>query len=94
MFHIGEDLYKTDARLDQPARHQTAQPVARRFRSIQPVHRAGRLALARRVADLAVDLGFADQAHLNRDFRLLGGTTPKTFAENVVPDEITATIAE
>jgi AraC-like DNA-binding protein len=30
----------------------------------------------RPLADLATDLGYADQAHMNRDFRELGATTP------------------
>ena len=30
----------------------------------------------RALADVAYDCGFADQPHLNREFRALGGSTP------------------
>ena len=30
-----------------------------------------------RLADVAYDCGFADQPHLNREFRALGGGTPR-----------------
>lgn len=33
-----------------------------------------------RIADLAYELGFADQAHLSRDFKRYTGTTPAAFA--------------
>lgn len=32
------------------------------------------------LAGLALELGFADQAHLNREFRALAQMTPRTFA--------------
>ena len=31
----------------------------------------------RALADVAYDCGFADQPHLNREFRALGGSTPR-----------------
>ena len=31
---------------------------------------------SRSLAELALSLGYADQSHMNRDFRLLGDTTP------------------
>jgi AraC-like DNA-binding protein len=36
-------------------------------------------AMPRRWADLAAEAGYADQAHLNRDFRELAGTTPSDY---------------
>lgn len=38
-----------------------------------------RSAPARPLAELAVSCGYSDQAHLNRDFRELAGTTPAAF---------------
>jgi AraC-like DNA-binding protein len=34
---------------------------------------------------LAIDLGYADQAHFNRDFRAILGTTPSQFARQANP---------
>jgi AraC-like DNA-binding protein len=47
-----------------------------------------------RWADIAYESGYCDQAHLNRDFRQLAGTTPADFlaslsADRVIADEIT-----
>ncbi len=36
---------------------------------------------------LASDLGYADQAHFNRDFRAILGTTPAEFARQAVPPQ-------
>jgi AraC-like DNA-binding protein len=37
-------------------------------------------------ADIAARCGYADQSHLNREFRELGGTTPASFLARRVPE--------
>jgi AraC-like DNA-binding protein len=36
-------------------------------------------------AEIAADLGYADQAHLTRDFRAAIGQTPAAYAESQSP---------
>ena len=38
-----------------------------------------------RWADVACEYGYADQSHLNRDFRELAGTTPRDFVTRLLP---------
>ena len=38
-----------------------------------------------RWADVAYECGYADQSHLNRDFRELAGTTPSDFVTRLLP---------
>ena len=39
-----------------------------------------------RFAEIATDCGYYDQAHLNREFRRLAGTTPGAFVASRLPD--------
>ena len=48
---------------------------------------------ARGLADIAFDCGYADQAHLNREFRELAGTSPSRFRASVQPSGSVAPLA-
>lgn len=66
--------------------------VARLLRFSQVRERLARA--PSRWADIAYEAGYCDQAHLNRDFRQLAGTTPTDFlaslsADRAIPDGIT-----
>lgn len=65
----------------------TRQHLATRFREhlgltpktvarLARLHRATSMLTSRSLAEIAAACGYADQAHLNRDFRLLTGCTP------------------
>jgi AraC-like DNA-binding protein len=36
------------------------------------------------LAEIAYECGYYDQAHMNRDFRALGGTTPDSFRSSLL----------
>jgi AraC-like DNA-binding protein len=55
---------------------KTAARVIRFDRAVSGIRTSG----AQGLAELALDCGYFDQAHLNRDFRELAGTTPTAFA--------------
>jgi AraC-like DNA-binding protein len=49
------------------------------------VNRARRLLRAgASIADVAMDLGFSDQSHLNRHFKKLTGITPGTYRRAIM----------
>jgi AraC-like DNA-binding protein len=54
-----------------------------RFHHAVTLLRAGE----RRWRDLALDCGYADQPHFNRDFRQFAGVTPTEFAGRLSPDD-------
>jgi AraC-like DNA-binding protein len=59
--------------------------VARLVRFHRAVDRLGRDD-GRRFAAIAQECGFYDQAHLNREFRQLAGTSPGEFVARLLPD--------
>jgi AraC-like DNA-binding protein len=63
----------------------TPKTVARILR-FEYVTRTLRASGGHGLADVAYASGYADQAHLNRDFRELAGTTPTDFTARLLPD--------
>jgi transcriptional regulator GlxA family with amidase domain len=53
-----------------------------RFERVTALLRTG---AAASLADAAYDCGYADQAHLNRDFRAFADATPTDYAARVMP---------
>jgi AraC-like DNA-binding protein len=53
-----------------------------RFERVSSLLRSGAAGLA----DAAYACGYADQSHLNREFRALAGTTPGDYAARVMPE--------
>lgn len=67
-----------------------------RFERVTALLRAGE---GLGLAEAAYECGYADQAHLNRDFRVFAGTTPTDYAARLLPGghgvagEVTAALA-
>jgi transcriptional regulator GlxA family with amidase domain len=62
---------------------KTLQRILRVQRALRLAHAA---ATAPRLADVAAVAGYADQAHMTRDFRALTGFTPVAFLAAVDPE--------
>ncbi len=58
--------------------------VARILRFERAVSLLGNDAMS--LGEVALESGYYDQAHLNRDFREFAGTSPGAFARHIVPD--------
>jgi AraC-like DNA-binding protein len=66
--------------LDRSSRARSAALVGKPY--VESVHARDR-ASAIRWADVALDCGYFDQAHLIRDFRAFAGATPDAFVRSV-----------
>ena len=87
---LAEELGWSPRRLIERFREQiglapkAAAAVIRFDRAAHALRSAGPQSLA----ELAYDCGYADQAHLNRDFRRFAGTTPVKFVQDAVPQPV------
>ena len=63
---------------------QTVARVARFLRALE-LHRRANVRHAMSWAEIAQAAGYYDQMHLIRDFRVMGGATPKTLAAQLEP---------
>jgi AraC-like DNA-binding protein len=78
---IAGELGWSHRRLIARFREQIGLPPKQAARVIRFDHAVAALARSdgRGLAEIALDCGYADQAHLNREFRDLGGTSPSAF---------------
>ena len=86
--HLARDLECSRKHLAMLFRRHVGLPpktMARIFRFEQAMQRlaAGRFGT---LAELAVDCGYADQAHFNRDFVGFSGETPRGLRAHILPD--------
>lgn len=56
--------------------------------SLARARRAARMAIAGDLSDTAFAAGYADQAHMNREFRRWFGTTPKQLRGSIVASQL------
>ena len=54
--------------------------------AVRAQYTAAKAGIGVRWADIAHECGYADQSHLNRDFRELAGTTPTAYVAARLPD--------
>lgn len=79
--HVAAQLDTSVRGIQRLARSHVGLPplaIIRRYRLQEAAQRL-RTDPAVRIADVAADLGYADQAHLSRDFRTVLGLTPRDY---------------